>query len=235
MADERDTSESPFDRTWIAIDGKAKPQDPRRPDIYPIPEELAQMVIEHFSRPDDVVLDPYAGEGLIVLAAQALGRTAIGIERDLDRVRHLAPQLQPPSKVIQGDFKVGAEGDIPMVDLIFTSPPNSEFGGWDDELGYVTYWSEFDRLFDKLANALKPGGTLVIEVANLHEGALVRPVAFEVAMRLSQTFLLSGEFVRVNTGPTLAAMRANHTYLFVFRNTRTRKRRIEDVVVDKYL
>jgi tRNA G10 N-methylase Trm11 len=221
-----------FDRTWFAIEQSTPPEKNR---TFEIPEELAKLVIEKFSAPEDVVLDPYAGSGAIVLAAQQLGRIAIGIEQDLERVRSLAARLEAPSRILQGEFRTGKDSDLPRADLIFTSPPNTVFGGWDDEMGYVTYWPEFDRLFERLASLLKPGGTLVFEAANLREGSSIRPLAFEVALHLSQTYLFVAEYVRCNVGPVLAAPHSNHSHLFVFKNTRTTKRRIEDVVADKYL
>jgi site-specific DNA-methyltransferase (adenine-specific) len=39
-------------------------------------------VIEAFSRPDDIVLDPFCGSGSTLLAARILGRRYIGIEMD---------------------------------------------------------------------------------------------------------------------------------------------------------
>ncbi len=46
----------------------------------PIPMALARRCVAITSREDDVVLDPYAGSGTTLLAAQELGRKWVGIE-----------------------------------------------------------------------------------------------------------------------------------------------------------
>ena len=235
MRERKRAGSGAFERTWLTIDGAFDRLGPNRPDFFEVPEELARLVIERYTEPEDIVLDPYAGFGSIVVAAQNLGRTAIAIEQELEKVRALSNRLNPPSRVIQGEFKTGAESDLPKVDLVYTSPPNTTFGGWDDEIGFVTYWAEFDRLFDRLSHVLKPSGTLVFEASNQREGSSIRPLAFEAAIRLSQNYLFSEEYVRCNTGDTYAATHSYHTHLFVFRNTRSRKRKIEDVSVGEYL
>ena len=46
------------------------------------PEELMAALVADYSRPGDLVLDPYMGSGTTLAAAKRLGRRAIGIEID---------------------------------------------------------------------------------------------------------------------------------------------------------
>ena len=46
------------------------------------PMELAERLIRHTTKKDDVVLDPFSGTGTFLLAASKLGRKAIGYEKD---------------------------------------------------------------------------------------------------------------------------------------------------------
>jgi DNA modification methylase len=46
------------------------------------PDELAERLIVHGSRPGDIVLDPFAGTGTFPLAAIRLGREALGCEHN---------------------------------------------------------------------------------------------------------------------------------------------------------
>lgn len=45
---------------------------------------IIEPLIEAFSRPGDIVLDPFAGSGTTALAAQYCGRRYIGIEKDAE-------------------------------------------------------------------------------------------------------------------------------------------------------
>jgi len=57
----------------------------RRPDEdHPTPKPIALMLelVELFTDPDDLIIDPFAGSGTTLVAALRLGRRAIGIERD---------------------------------------------------------------------------------------------------------------------------------------------------------
>ena len=46
------------------------------------PDTLAERLIRHSTKPDDLVVDPFSGTGTFSLAAARLGRRAIGAERD---------------------------------------------------------------------------------------------------------------------------------------------------------
>ena len=46
------------------------------------PIELMDALVDQFTDPGDVILDPYTGSGTTLVAAKGLGRRAIGIERD---------------------------------------------------------------------------------------------------------------------------------------------------------
>lgn len=46
------------------------------------PADLCEWWVRYLTRPGDLVLDPFSGSGTIPLAADRLGRNAIGIEKD---------------------------------------------------------------------------------------------------------------------------------------------------------
>jgi DNA modification methylase len=69
-------------KSWFTIDGQLDPIEFDGPSFFRFPMELAEFVIERFSNPDAVVLDPFCGFGTTVVAAQALGRVGIGLEHD---------------------------------------------------------------------------------------------------------------------------------------------------------
>lgn len=51
---------------------------------HPCPRRLAHMLwlVDHFTAPEDVVIDPFAGSGTTGVAALRLGRSFVGIESD---------------------------------------------------------------------------------------------------------------------------------------------------------
>lgn len=90
-----------------------KINDPFNPTAKP--PDLVTTLIELFSDPGDLVLDPFAGVGTTLLCARAAGRYAIGIERDeaqcAEVVRRLKPTFGMPVKQRAKAAPIGA---LPM-------------------------------------------------------------------------------------------------------------------------
>src|ERR671922_109955 len=72
-------------KTWFAIDGSLEPLDYPGPSFFRFPVALAEHVITTCSAPGDWILDPFCGFGTTLVAAQRLGRQAIGFEGELVR------------------------------------------------------------------------------------------------------------------------------------------------------
>lgn len=71
----------------------------RRESGHPTPRRMAHMrwLVAHFTRPDETILDPFAGSGTTLLAAREHGRRAIGIEveeRFCESVRRRLSQME---------------------------------------------------------------------------------------------------------------------------------------------
>ncbi len=204
-------------KTWFSIDGSLEPIAFEGASYFRFPEALARIVIERFSNQGDVVLDPFCGFGTTVAAAQAMGRTGLGIEKDEDRARLAASRITEPSRVLHASALDLEQLELPSADLIFTSPPYTSFREWSDE-GFASYWDDFERIFLGLAALLKPSGRLVVEMSNVRdESGRVRPVAFEGTLRLVERFEFLGEVARCNTGGEQAGPGYDHSYLLFFR------------------
>lgn len=67
------------------------------------PVDLLSMLIEQYTQPGELVLDPFAGSGSTLKAAQLTGRRAIGIEMDEEYCRRARIWLDsaelPPKRV----------------------------------------------------------------------------------------------------------------------------------------
>jgi len=59
------------------------------------PIKLIKFLIETFTEPNDVVIDPVAGSGVTLLAAEQLGRRAYGFEIKREFVRAYEEKLKP--------------------------------------------------------------------------------------------------------------------------------------------
>jgi DNA modification methylase len=203
-------------RTWLAIDGSLDPIAFEGPSFFRFPEELARLVVNRFSKAGDLVLDPFCGLGTTLVAAGAVGRRAIGIEKDRDRFEFASRRIKQPSHVIHASALDLETLQLPISDLIFTSPPYTSFREWDDS-GFRTYWEDFESIFSYLPQILDRAGRLVVEVSNVREAnGHVRPVAFEAVQRLRQWWDFRGEVVRCNTGEESAGPGYDHAYLLVF-------------------
>ena len=89
-----------------------KISDPFNPTAKP-PELVAQL-IELFSNPGDLILDPFAGVGTTLLQARALGRVAVGIEQDEAQCAEIVRRLRPTfGEPVRRRTKV-APLDLPM-------------------------------------------------------------------------------------------------------------------------
>jgi len=58
------------------------------------PVQSLKPLISAFTKPDDVVLDPFSGSGSTLVAAHELGRQSIGIDLDPDHHRTAADRLR---------------------------------------------------------------------------------------------------------------------------------------------
>ncbi len=69
---------------WSDIEKNIEEKKLKHPAMFP--EMLVSRLIEAFSSPRDLVLDPFAGSGSTLMAAYKLGRASIGMEISRDYV-----------------------------------------------------------------------------------------------------------------------------------------------------
>ena len=61
--------------------------------------------------------------------------------------------------------------------------------------GYAAYLMDIRRIYGQLRGKMKPGGTVVIEVANLKSGGQVTTLAWDVGREVSKVLHFEGEVV----------------------------------------
>lgn len=89
------------------------------------PMSLARQQIEIYTKPGDVVLDPFVGVGTTLDACEGLGRRGIGIELNPEFTALAEPDLQgTDQRLLQGDARRMSDlVSLESVDLLLTSPP----------------------------------------------------------------------------------------------------------------
>ncbi len=174
-----------------------------RDDDVRYPDALVEYFVREFTKPGDVVLDPFAGFGTTLKVAERLDRVAYGVELEPMRAAWVREGLRHPENLIQGDARSLRVLNIPPVDLVMTSPPYMNRGDTEDPLsayqmdgqGYEAYLLGLAEVFRQVRDLLKTEGRLVIEVANLKSGGVVTTLAWDIGRLVAESMKFEGEVV----------------------------------------
>ena len=163
--------------------------------------ELVEAFIHAYTAPGGVVLDPFAGFGTTLLAAERLGRIPIGFEILPDRVSFVRSRLKDPAAVRLGDVRE-TDWDLPSkVDLCISSPPyitrndhpQNPLSGYRSLDGdYRQYLRALQRIYAQIATrACDLDARIVVNVANLKSTRL----AWDLGSALSDVLEFEREIV----------------------------------------
>lgn len=165
-------------------------------------EALAASVIGHASQPGEMVLDPFAGYGTTVAVAERMGRHGIGVEILPDHIDIARQRAGAGARLILGDARELSRLLEEPIDLVLTSPPympatdhaqNPLTGYATDDGDYAVYLREVGAVFRQAAALLRPGGQLVINVANvIATDGTVTPLASDLAAVIDEHVPLLG-------------------------------------------
>jgi DNA modification methylase len=180
------------------IDQRPNPSD----DDVHFPESLVTMVLDEYTSPGDVVLDPFAGYGTTLVVAERMGRAAIGVELLPEHADIIRGRLTGTARVISGDARALASLVPGPLDLCLTSPPymtaadhpENPLNAYQTRDGdYERYLEEIGDVFRQVAQLLRPGGHAVINVANLETRGTITPLAWDIARTVSRHLILRHE------------------------------------------
>ena len=185
-------------------------------------EELVATFLRQYTRPGDLVLDPFAGYGTTLIAAQAMDRVPYGVEFDARRAAYIRSQLRQPSQLFHGDSRQLLRHPIPPCDFSITSPPFMAQGDPEDPFtnysadgsGYGAYLRDLAGIYAQVRQLMKPGARVVLEVSNLKGPEGVTTLAWDVARELSAVLRFEGEVV---IGWDTYGYGYDHSYCLVFR------------------
>ena len=184
-----------------AADIAAERPEGTEDDIH-FTEALASSVIGHTTKPGDLVLDPFAGYGTTVAVAERMGRRAIGIELVPEHLEIARRRAAGNGTLILGDARELSRHVDGPVDLVLTSPPymagvnhpqNPLTGYATDDGDYAAYLGELRAIFGQAASLLRPGGRIVVNVADvIGTDGTVTPLVSDLAAVIDQHMPLLG-------------------------------------------
>lgn len=194
---------------WSDLARTADEKKLKHPAMFPV--ALARRLIDTFTAVGPgVVLDPFAGSGTTLVAAQEAGKQGIGFElspefADLARSRLTHDSFGKSVVYNASCSKMLDELDDDCVDLCVTSPPywnvlNQErsadgkagrnYGNIDGDFGNVSDYREFlaslELVFVDVFQVLKPGAYCCVVVMDLRKKAEFYPLHSDVADRLQE-------------------------------------------------
>lgn len=163
-------------------------------------------LVEHFltahTEPGDRVVDVFAGFGTTLTVAQRLDRVPYGVEYDAERVSYIRERLSEPDRIRHGDVLELEPSWFPQCECCFTSPPFMErtdernpFRNYAGRSTYDDYLDDVETAFSRVDSVLAPGGTVVVDVANMKYEGRVTTLAWDVGQRVSNVFDFEGETV----------------------------------------
>ena len=192
-------------------------------------DSFAEYFIEHYSKPGDIVFDPFAGFGTTLYASEKLGRQAFGIEYLPERAAFIKTNLKNPENILCGSALKLDEIKIPGADFVLTSPPYMQrinhpeypFAGYEiTGQGYDDYLSDIAEIFEQIKSRLKIGGYAVVEVGNLLIDGVFTPLAWDIAQAISSVLSFKQEIIIDWQSGAVPAygFGYDHSYALIFQN-----------------
>jgi DNA modification methylase len=192
-------------------------------------DSFAEHFIEQFSKPGDVVFDPFAGFGTTLYAAEKLGRRAYGVEFLPERAEFIKVNLKGPDGLICGSSLALDELDLPDIDFVLTSPPYMQkanhpqysFAGYEiTGQGYGDYLRDIANIFKSLKRKMKPNAYAVVEVGNLLIDGVFTPLAWDIAGSIGTVLTFKQEMIIEweNEASPAYGFGYDHSYALVFQN-----------------
>lgn len=192
-------------KTYLQLEHThAAPLPPEfRHDDVRYPESLVRHFLQEYTRPGDLVFDPFAGFGTTLVAAQDLGRIGYGLELDPDKLHFARSRLHQPERLLLGDARRLLDYDLPSFAFSMTSPPFMTLDEIDDPLsdyrqrggGYRQYLDDLRAVYAALRQRMQPAGVVVLEVANLKIAGRLTTLAWDIAGQISRVLHFDGEVV----------------------------------------
>ncbi len=167
---------------------------PAKANLY-----LVESIVKYVSEPGETIMDVMSGTGTILVGA-LLGRNIICIEIESEFQHLIEEGIKDVEKIVGEDFAMLIPGDcylvlpVPGIDHVVFSPPYAAImkkkvmdklsaeTGTDGLLNYsknpnnisnlneFMYHQKMERIYKKILESLRPGGTLTIIIKDHIDG-----------------------------------------------------------------
>lgn len=201
-----------------------------------------------FTKAGQVVLDPFVGIGSTLVACERTGRKGVGIELS-PKYAEIA-RLRTRQTVIEGDCRKISEFKLPTIDFCVTSPPywnvlnrstkdfhkereakgfDKKYSDEDLDIGNIQEYNAFIEtlhdIFGQIYKLMRAKAYLVVIIKNVKKRERLYPLAWDLARRLGELYVLKDEKIWVQDKVKLApygyphawVSNIHHHYCLVFR------------------
>ncbi len=174
------------------------------------PASLVRHFLKHYTKKNDKVLDPFAGLGTTLFAAEEMGRIPYGVESERQRFEWTAGQMKHWQHLRHDDSARIARLDLPKMDFCITSPPfmskdhqwNPLYSGNPAYKGYPAYIARLKHTFSEIAKVMKKGAHVVVQVDNIRGRRAFTPLVHDMAAAIAASLRLDDEkIIRWENGP----------------------------------
>jgi len=167
-------------------------------------DNLVEYFINEFTKPDDIVFDPFSGFGTTLVMVEKLGRIGYGLEYLPDRTEYIKSLIKNPDNIICGSALEMDNYDLPQFDFSFTSPPymtknnHAEYPFAAYQItgdGYEQYLHDMKTVYRQLSKHLKSGVYAVVKVCNIIKEGVLTTLAWDVAKSISEVMTFEREII----------------------------------------
>ncbi len=192
-------------KTYISLTSSHEKDLPDnfKDDDVRFPQSLVEYFVKEYTKPGDIVFDPFAGYGTTLVVSERLGRIPFGVEIIAAKAEYAKSLLKKPDNLLVSNSRYLSTLGLPTIDFTITSPPymnqydeEDPFSGYMKKgKGYPAYLKNIQKIFQQLKRLMKTSGKVVIEIANLKKNGKVTTLAWDVAREISKTLQFDGEVI----------------------------------------